>query len=79
MKTMQILLGTTALVWGLAGTAYAQTAVTPATPNAEPAQEVETIIVVGSQIRGASTTAVLPVAVFTQEEMMRNFVTNTVW
>ncbi|MFM1976622.1 MAG: hypothetical protein RL145_1468 [Pseudomonadota bacterium] len=69
MKTMQILLGTTALVWGLAGTAYAQTAAAPANPNAEPAQEVETIIVVGSQIRGASTTAALPVAVFNQEEI----------
>lgn len=69
MKTMQILLGTTALVWGLAGSAYAQTAPTPASPNAEPAQEVETIVVVGSQIRGASTTAALPVAVFNQEEI----------
>ena len=69
MKTTQILLGTTALVWGLAGLAHAQTASAPANPNAEPAQEVETIIVVGSQIRGASTTAALPVAVFNQEEI----------
>ena len=69
MKTMQILLGTTALVWSLAGTAYAQTAANQTNPNAEPAQEVETIIVVGSQIRGASTTAALPVAVFSQEEI----------
>ena len=69
MKTMQTLLGTTALVWSLAGTAYAQTAANPTNPNAEPAQEVETIVVVGSQIRGASTTAALPVAVFTQEEI----------
>ncbi|OYU77360.1 MAG: TonB-dependent receptor [Alphaproteobacteria bacterium PA3] len=66
---MQILLGTTALIWGLAGTAYAQTAANPTSTNAEPAQEVETIIVVGSQIRGASTTAALPVAVFGQEEI----------
>lgn len=69
MKTMQILLGTTALVWGLASTASAQTTATPANPNPEPAQEVETIVVVGSQIRGASTTAALPVAVFNQEEI----------
>ena len=51
-----------------AGAALAQ----DATPQSTPAQEgeaaqVEDIVVVGSQIRGASTTAALPVTVVTQE------------
>lgn len=46
-----------------------------ATPQSTPAQEgeaaqVEDIVVVGSQIRGASTTAALPVTVVTQEEII---------
>ncbi len=54
-----------------AGAALAQ----DATPQSMPAQEgeaaqVEDIVVVGSQIRGASTTAALPVTVVTQEEII---------
>jgi outer membrane receptor protein involved in Fe transport len=54
-----------------AGAALAQ----DATPQSTPAQEgeaaqVEDIVVVGSQIRGASTTAALPVTVVTQEEII---------
>jgi outer membrane receptor protein involved in Fe transport len=54
-----------------AGAALAQ----EATPQSTPAQEaeaaqVEDIVVVGSQIRGASTTAALPVTVVTQEEII---------
>lgn len=54
-----------------AGTALAQ----DAAPQSAPAQEgeaaqVEDIVVVGSQIRGASTTAALPVTVVTQEEII---------
>lgn len=46
-----------------------------ATPQSTPAQEgeaaqVQDIVVVGSQIRGASTTAALPVTVVTQEEII---------
>ncbi|MBI2260560.1 MAG: TonB-dependent receptor [Caulobacterales bacterium] len=53
-----------------AGMASAQTAPTQ-TPPAEPeeAASVEDVIVVGSQIRGASTTAALPVVVFDQEQI----------
>ncbi|MBU1384959.1 MAG: TonB-dependent receptor [Alphaproteobacteria bacterium] len=54
-----------------AGLASAQST-TPQTPPADPAQEaasVEDIVVVGSQIRGASTTAALPVVVFDQEQI----------
>ncbi|WP_292070676.1 TonB-dependent receptor plug domain-containing protein, partial [Brevundimonas sp. UBA7534] len=50
-----------------AGAALAQEA-DPAT-DGQPAQ-VEDIVVVGSQIRGASTTAALPVTVVTQEEII---------
>ncbi|WP_288758267.1 TonB-dependent receptor, partial [uncultured Brevundimonas sp.] len=50
-----------------AGAALAQEA-DPAT-DGQPAQ-VEDIVVVGSQIRGASTTAALPVTVVTQEEIV---------
>lgn len=54
-----------------AGAALAQ----DATPQSTPAQEgeaaqVEDIVVVGSQIRGASTTAALPVTVVAQEEII---------
>ncbi|WP_295183628.1 TonB-dependent receptor [uncultured Brevundimonas sp.] len=54
-----------------AGAALAQ----DAAPQSMPAQEgeaaqVEDIVVVGSQIRGASTTAALPVTVVTQEEII---------
>ncbi|WP_336977488.1 TonB-dependent receptor domain-containing protein [Brevundimonas nasdae] len=54
-----------------AGAALAQ----DAAPQSAPAQEgdaaqVEDIVVVGSQIRGASTTAALPVTVVTQEEII---------
>ena len=54
-----------------AGMASAQIAPTQ-TPPAEPAEEaasVEDVVVVGSQIRGASTTAALPVVVFDQEQI----------
>lgn len=53
-----------------AGMASAQTAPTQ-TPPAEPeeAASIEDVIVVGSQIRGASTTAALPVVVFDQAQI----------
>ena len=54
-----------------AGMASAQSTA-PQTPPADPAEEaasVEDIVVVGSQIRGASTTAALPVVVFDQEQI----------
>jgi iron complex outermembrane recepter protein len=68
---MHILLGTTAIVCGFTSTALAQTTPTPTTTPAaaETAREVETVIVVGSQIRGASTTAALPVVVFNQDDI----------
>jgi iron complex outermembrane recepter protein len=54
-----------------AGAALAQEA-TPQSPSAQEgeAAQVEDIVVVGSQIRGASTTAALPVTVVTQEEII---------
>lgn len=65
------LLGGAAMVALLASAAgaSAQTAA-PQTPPADPeAAAVEDVIVVGSQIRGASTTAALPVVVFDQEQI----------
>lgn len=54
-----------------AGTALAQDAAPQSTPAQEgEAAQVEDIVVVGSQIRGASTTAALPVTVVTQEEVI---------
>lgn len=54
-----------------AGAALAQEATPQSTPAQEPeAAQVEDIVVVGSQIRGASTTAALPVTVVTQEEII---------
>ncbi|WP_295241728.1 TonB-dependent receptor [uncultured Brevundimonas sp.] len=54
-----------------AGAALAQDAVPQSTPAQEgEAAQVEDIVVVGSQIRGASTTAALPVTVVTQEEII---------
>ena len=50
-----------------AQTATQQTA--PADPADREAAAVEDVIVVGSQIRGASTTAALPVVVFDQEQI----------
>jgi len=60
-----------ALLSSAAG-ASAQTASTqapPADPAGEEAAAVEDVVVVGSQIRGASTTAALPVVVFDQEQI----------
>ena len=55
-----------------AGGAFAQTAPDQA-PLADPdeaaAAELDEVVVVGSQIRGASTTAALPVVVFDQEQI----------
>ena len=54
-----------------AGAALAQDATPQSTPAPEgEAAQVEDIVVVGSQIRGASTTAALPVTVVTQEEII---------
>lgn len=54
-----------------AGAALAQDAAPQSTPAPEgEAAQVEDIVVVGSQIRGASTTAALPVTVVTQEEII---------
>ncbi len=67
------LLGGAALVAlaASAAGAWAQTApqTPPTDPDGEPAAAVEDVIVVGSQIRGASTTAALPVVVFDQEQI----------
>ncbi|MBB5744567.1 TonB-dependent receptor plug domain-containing protein [Brevundimonas variabilis] len=72
MKTIKrlSLLGGTALVAVLAssGLALAQTAPQDPAPGDE--ATVDEIIVVGSQIRGASTTAALPVTVLGQEEIL---------
>ncbi len=54
-----------------AGAALAQDAAPQSTPAPEgEAAQVADIVVVGSQIRGASTTAALPVTVVTQEEII---------
>ena len=54
-----------------AGGALAQSATGQASPTQDDqAAQVEDIVVVGSQIRGASTTAALPVTVVTQEEIL---------
>ncbi|GAW40975.1 Vitamin B12 transporter BtuB precursor [Brevundimonas sp. SH203] len=52
--------------------AAAQQSAPPPSPTEDDAQttQVEDIVVVGSQIRGASTTAALPVTVVTQEEIV---------
>ncbi len=54
-----------------AGVAAAQTAPDASAPQSGSgaATEVEELVVVGSQIRGASTTAALPVAVFDQDQI----------
>ncbi|NBB53137.1 TonB-dependent receptor [Rhizobium sp. CRIBSB] len=51
----------------LAGTAMAQDPATQVPPEGE--SQVEEIVVVGSQIRGASVTAALPVTVINQEQI----------
>jgi outer membrane receptor protein involved in Fe transport len=68
-----LLLGGTALlaVMAVAGSALAQEAVITATPQ-DPESEatsVDELVVVGSQIRGASTTAALPVVVLDAEQI----------
>ena len=65
------LLGGAAMVALLASAAgaSAQTAAPQTPPDSEDAATVEDVIVVGSQIRGASTTAALPVVVFDQEQI----------
>jgi iron complex outermembrane recepter protein len=68
------LLGGAAMLALLAGVggASAQTAPAPAPaqdPDGEEATAIEDVVVVGSQIRGASTTAALPVVVFDQEQI----------
>jgi iron complex outermembrane recepter protein len=69
MKRLNILLGSTALVCVVSSAAFAQTvpASTPAPVTPASDRAVDTVVVVGSQIRGASVTAALPVAVFNQE------------
>ncbi|MGV9006474.1 MAG: TonB-dependent receptor plug domain-containing protein [Brevundimonas sp.] len=57
-----------AVVLAMAGPALAQTAQPTASPP-DGADRLEDIVVVGSQIRGASTTAALPVVVFDQEQI----------
>lgn len=76
MRTVQraALLGSAALVALAASAAGAWAQATPpqtppADPGADPAAAVEDVIVVGTQIRGASTTAALPVVVFDQEQI----------
>jgi len=59
--------GAGALALSAASGAWAQTAPTQA--PAEPETQVEEIVVVGSQIRGASTTAALPVLNVDQEQI----------
>lgn len=65
-----------AALLAFSGVAMAQTQPTPATQIADPADgfqdesaQVEDIVVVGSQIRGASVTAALPVTVLGQEQI----------
>ena len=60
----QLLSGAAGLALLIGGPANAQTTEPPA---GEDVTEVEEIIVVGSQIRGASTTDALPVVVFDEE------------
>ena len=74
MKTQSrlALMATTALIvmTMAAGAAWAQTTPDAAPAEADPeAAQVEDIVVVGSQIRGASTTAALPVVVLGREEI----------
>lgn len=62
--------GAATLTLLVAGGALAQTAPqTPPPVEEEPATQVEDIVVVGSQIRGASTTAALPVVVVDQDQI----------
>lgn len=71
MTRQSTLLATTAsaVLMMCAGAAWAQDASPAQTTADEPAQ-VQDIVVVGSQIRGASTTAALPVTVVTEEEIL---------
>ena len=74
MRTVQraALLGSAALVALMASAAGAWAQTAPGQPASDPdgeAAAVEDIVVVGSQIRGASTTAALPVVVFDQEQI----------
>ncbi len=74
MRTVQraVLLGSAALVALMASAAGAWAQTAPGQPASDPdgeAAAVEDIVVVGSQIRGASTTAALPVVVFDQEQI----------
>ena len=65
--------GTAALALMTGGTALAQTAPQSVpiqtAPDEDPITEVEEIVVVGSQIRGASTTAALPVVSIDQDQI----------
>ncbi|MDH4377617.1 MAG: hypothetical protein QE494_15100, partial [Ramlibacter sp.] len=74
IKIKNAMLATTAsaALMAFAGTAMAQSQ--PQTPPVDPTGQeqeatVDEIIVVGSQIRGASTTAALPVVVLGQDEI----------
>lgn len=74
MKIIQrsVLLGGTASLALLASaaTSWAQTATpAPVDPQDQEATSVDDVIVVGSQIRGASTTAALPVVVVDQDQI----------
>jgi len=79
IKTAMLATTASAALLAFAGAASAQTQTTvPADPavqaiedeSREDAATVEDIVVVGSQIRGASTTAALPVAVLGQQEIL---------
>ncbi|PZO05715.1 MAG: TonB-dependent receptor [Alphaproteobacteria bacterium] len=64
------LLGGTALVAVLASSGLALAQSVPQDPTSGEETTVDEIIVVGSQIRGASTTAALPVTVLGEEEIL---------
>jgi outer membrane receptor protein involved in Fe transport len=64
------LLGGTALVAVLASSGLALAQAAPQDRGSEDEATVDEIIVVGSQIRGASTTAALPVTVLGEEEIL---------
>ena len=57
-----------AVLLAMAGPALAQNG-QPSAQTRDDASKVEDVVVVGSQIRGASTTAALPVVVFDQEQI----------
>ncbi len=59
----------TLAILAYAGTSTAQTAPATATSGEAPVTEVENLIIVGSQIRGASTTAALPVVVIDTDQI----------